>query len=102
MFSKVLGVLAFSTAAVWAQAPTVEINDAGGFARITRPYRSPQVPPVSFQDSNRIENLLRLSGGPWASTHYSTKPDKHGAGLLMVCGHHRILVPANQGRTQTR
>ena len=59
MFSKVLGVLAFSTAAVWAQAPTVEINDTGGFARITRPYRSPLVPPVSFQDSNRIENLLR-------------------------------------------
>jgi len=59
MFSKVLGVLAFSTAAVWAQAPTVELNETGGFARITRPYRSPLVPPVSFQDSNRIENLLR-------------------------------------------
>src|SRR5437016_710130 len=42
------------------QAPQIEINDTGGFwGRVLRPYRPEFVPPVSFQDSNRIENLLR-------------------------------------------
>ncbi len=62
MFKRLLYALALSGAAIGAaqQTQTIDIHDNGGrFGRLTRPYRSPSVPPVSFQDSNRIENLLR-------------------------------------------
>src|SRR3954469_8100429 len=39
---------------------TIDINDNGGrFGPLTRPYRWPSGPPVSFENSNRIETLLR-------------------------------------------
>src|SRR5437868_4386036 len=61
MLTRLLYTLALGVAIGSAQqTPTIEINDEGGrFGRLTRPYRSPSVPPVSFQDSNRLENLLR-------------------------------------------
>ena len=35
-------------------------TEAGGsFSRLTRIYRSPEVPPVNFANSNRLESLLR-------------------------------------------
>src|SRR4051812_2294753 len=32
---------------------------AGPFARITRPYSVPQVPPINLANSNRIDQLMR-------------------------------------------
>jgi outer membrane protein len=41
-------------------APQAPVSDTGGtLARITRPYRTKQVPPARLGNSNRLESLLR-------------------------------------------
>src|SRR5262249_48449598 len=42
-----------------AAAQSANPGDSNPFRKLLRPYRAEEVPPVSFSESNRINNLLR-------------------------------------------
>src|SRR5215471_12999205 len=46
-------------APIFAQTPEIRVGDNGSFSWLTRNYRPRQVPKISFDDSPRIEHLMR-------------------------------------------
>src|ERR1700730_6503158 len=61
-------LIVFWALPIFAQAPEISGSSSGPFSGLTKNYRPPPVPALSFDDSPRLEKLMR-AGQTYLSVH---------------------------------